>query len=217
MNIFDYKEQLLNDQKILFEESRKIREVYESELKRVNEKISNVKLQINDVDDRIRRYSRMDVTKMGLYIAKLMTEIEGKEYIFHRAEIDHITYHFDYDRYISLCEEETIYMISPKDDLKNFYKVEYFPEVEHNPLIDENHILLNKNKYFYFYNDEFQYFYFDRWEYIKEFIDEVINIKYQIKTENVKINQSKKLDEIYKRIVNKYEQDTVKVKTKEKM
>lgn len=211
MNIFDFRDQLLKEQKLLEKRKDKIRAKYNAKIEEINDMIDKKVEEREELGGKIYNYTKLDVVEFGTKISNMMTEIEGEEYVFHKAKVISITHCFDYGKYDTEYDYATVYMISPKSSLKNSYEVEYYPEYQRNPIF-ESHIILGYKQIFGFYDYDFKRRYFDKYTYIKEFIDEIILMKDAIQTGTFSGNEKERLNEIYESVISKYKKDKVKVK-----
>ena len=214
MKLSEYIKKISEEQDHLYYERRKMNSKHKEELKEINRQIEDKKLLISNIYKVINKYSCLDVKKIGYYIADLMSNIEEDEYVFHRSKVSYKKLYFEYDKYTSTIEEGTIYMISPKDKVKKEYNVEYYAEYQTNPLPDSKHVLFDKDDEFYFYDYTFRERYFTKYPYIKDFIDNVIDMKYEKDMGIINEDENKLLSNIYEQVLNKYKKPKTKIKSK---
>ena len=216
MKLNEYIEKLLKERDKLYEEEKIVNEKRDEELKEIDKKIEDNKLLVSNLVKVLNKYSCLDVEKVGYYICKLMSDIENYEYVLHRAKVIYNRLYYDYGKYNTVTEEGTIYMISPKDDVKDKYEVKYYAEYQKNPLAKSDHILFDVDKEFYFYDYTFRERYFTRYPYIKEFVDNIIDAKYELDMGITNEDENKIMLDTYEDISNKYKAKKYELKYKSK-
>ena len=184
---------------------------YETEAAELRREISKEIGYIDYINSEIHNYSKFKLDEITPYIVGLLMQLSGDEYVFHKAKVTTVEGYYNAGVINYKEEEKEIYMISKERDKKESYEVRYFPEYSENPL-EENHIIFGEQQGFSFYdiNGEETKF-MNRYPYIKEFIDKLIDIKNRNSRCYLYENE---LEKAYNNTIEKYNYTKEKVKVK---
>lgn len=187
-NLEQVKEELLLKRKEEIEKAtEKIMKSYSMKLSQNNEDITYIKKELIDFNKLFSKYSTFNIDLVGKVLQQLISIVENEEYLYKQVthkfkkRVHGVMDSWDEDIEIKVG------IIVRKDKLKNCYDSSYESEI--NKLVKNGNALLlseqdiYNNKEITFYTFQDGHFLccidFGRFDYIKEFIDNIVQYRFQ--------------------------------------
>ena len=185
------EELLLKRRKKIEEITNKIINSYSTKLSQNSDEIDSIKYELNDYEKSLTKYSTFSINLVGKTIQQLISIVENEEYLYKQ-----VTHKFKkrIHGFIDSWDEDDqtkLRIVIKKDKLMNCYDSSYDNENEITKLVKNKEALIlseqDKNSHnnqkitFYTLNNDqiFCLIDFGRFDYIKEFIDSIIQYRFQ--------------------------------------
>lgn len=181
------EELLLERKKEIDEATEKIIESYSIKLTQNDDDITSIKKELNNFDKFFAKYSTFDMDLVGKAIQQLISVVESEEYLYELVIHEFKKREYGVMDSWDTCIQTKVRIVVRKDKFMNCYDSSCKSESKINELVKNGDALLlseqyNNKKITFYTSQDGQvlcHFDFGRFDYIKEFIDSIVQYRFQ--------------------------------------